>query len=138
MSRLTGSTLVRLIVDVTHDPVLGVGAPPWDYAIDGQDAVMVTEDDSPSVATWDPNVPSGDFMLRSPWSERVQSRSAADGGGIIQWQSQNNRLSTLDTKVRRKINENSRVYLVFKHISAGAFLLSSSYGWRGRALFALP
>lgn len=134
----TGGTVLRTLLDVTIDPILTTGAPPWDYGLETHVGVFMVNDVSPDSTTWDPNVPHGNFMSRIHASERVQMRPAVEGGSIIQWMTPSSRTMYFDIPVKRRILEGSRMWLSTRSFLAGTALISSNIGWTGRVLIQLP
>lgn len=146
-SDLVGGTILRTILDIVADPGINPlnGQPQtgWLYQHVG---LFVSPEVSPNTAIWDPNVPSGDFMMRKflavyarkLWENPVSGElamalaleSSVDGlaGHTIH----------IDTNVKRRIRENDSPFLSWRTFIDTSLIGGVSLGWTGRMLIRLP
>lgn len=139
---LAGGTLLRVILDVVVEPVFGDEATyeqVWNYHHTGIFVEAVT---APSQTLWDPNNPSGDFMMRlstyyrawrSPTlgSLMTVSTVAPDGTKVYAGHVQH-----YDTNVKRRLTENDSLWLTWHNFRAN--FTDTEVGVIGRVLVALP
>lgn len=145
-SDLVGGTIVRTILDIVCDPsILNIdgSATGWMYQHAG---LFVSPEVSPNTAVWDPNVPSGDFMMRTflAWYLRQLEHNpvagelalshvfAASVDGVA------GHTIHMDTAIRRRIEENESPFLSWHTFCDTALVQGVSIGWTGRMLIRLP
>lgn len=136
LSEFYGGTLVRLILDVqaVHTVNNAGGIQTGTCYIHG--GVLVDESVSPPSTVWDPNVPSGDFMQRETFGEEVALQYGA--AGLWYRGKQDGFAFHFDTKVSRKLIENSALFFVTRGFLGGTAWTGVDLGYTGRALIALP
>lgn len=141
-SEFYGGTLLRVIMDVNIAHTISAGTPaPTSWILNSHMGIFLTPDSSVQSTPWDPNVPSGDFMDRSQLYQEAIVLAPVDGGGIYQYQYGVSAQGTghhFDTKVKRRIVENSQLFLGTRHFITGPGLVGIDYGYTGRVLIALP
>lgn len=141
-SEFYGGTLLRVIMDVNIAHTISAGTPaPTSWLFNSHMGLFLTPDSSVQSTVWDPNTPSGDFMQRSQLYQEAIVLAPADGGGIYQYNygiSGNGTGHHFDTEVKRRIVENSQLWLGTKHFITGPGLVGVDYGYTGRVLIALP
>ena len=133
-----GATLSKVHLDISAAPDLVVTAAVTniaDYTLYA--GLFVADNVVPEPTIWTPNEPSGDYMLRDTMSLWWRREATADGASTS-WLEDHARHLHLETHVRRKLEENSRLFLGFYFSFAGAALNSLPVGWTGRALITLP
>lgn len=136
-----GATVLRVLVDITCDPVLGnasaVATPDWQFIL--HTGVGMTEETVPSQDRWDPNDPHGDFMSRHTWGLHVQAREQAGARGITVVVHEGN-VIRYDIGVRRRVREDEQMWMFAHYFErlGGGVDQSLALGYNGRVLLALP
>lgn len=133
----TGGTILRWIMDLTFSPGTYGGATGRTLNSYIVHAGLFLDQTiaNPDSTLWDPNAPFGDFMLRdqaSVWFDQDSTNTAFSFG-----QGYNGRNIHFDTRVRRRIRENDRMWLS-THSFVGGLWTTVDMGFTGRVLVAIP
>lgn len=143
---LVGGTVIRSIFDIVMDPAIQSDDIPqtgWLYQHVG---LFMSPDDSPPAGVWDPNVPSGDFMMRKfgAWYVRRLAENPAPGEYSLSLWGQasvdgaSGHTIHIDTNIRRRIRENESMFLSWHTFIDNTLVTGVNLGWTGRLLIALP
>lgn len=141
-AQVAGHTVLRTILDLDFN---------WDivYASNAVTnvgdmlthlGIFMSADDTIGTATWDPNVPSGDFMHRDHVSLWWRRESNTDLGGITKLGSPGEgRHLHIDTNIRRRVRENDQMWLAARSFKNATNVVNGfTVGYTGRVLLALP
>lgn len=139
---LVGGTILRTIMDIVVDPVLGLssGTQDPDYLPILHLGIFATEDEAPTVTRWDPNVPHGDFMWRYTWSAMMSARETMEGNPASYTLHEGN-VVRVDTNIRRRIREDEGMWIAghyFERLGGSGVDMSLTAGYTGRVLVQLP
>lgn len=141
-NNFVGDTVLRVILDLTASYTLD---PSISGTLTASFGLLMTEDQAIDQVTWDPNVPSGDFMMRALLDRQVGPPAAAGGytfdsqyssGGGHEPPTSQARHLRINTTVRRRISENDQMWLAILHFIQGG-VQGVDYGWTGRILLGL-
>lgn len=131
-----GGTLLRVILDVqiAHTINNAGGIQVGTVFLHG--GLLLSPEVSPTATAWDPNVPSGSFMERQTFGEEVALQYGA--AGLWYRGKQDGFAFHFDTNVKRKIQENDRLFAVYRGFLGGTAWTGVDLGHTGRVLIQLP
>lgn len=136
LSEFYGGTLLRLILDVQIQHTINNAGGIQTATNFMHAGVFLSTDSPPSATVWDPNKPSGDFMERKTFGEEVALQY---GTGQYWYRGlQDGFAFHFDTNVKRRIVENSFIFMSVRGFLGGTAWTGVDLGFTGRALIRLP
>lgn len=135
-SEFYGGTLLRTILDVQITHTINNAGGIQVGTLFSHTGLCVTADSTLDATTWDPNVPSGDFIRRETFGEEVALQYGA--AGLWYRGKQDGFAFHYDTKTKRKLRENDQLFIAWRHFLGGTAWTGVDYGWTGRVLIGLP
>lgn len=145
LNNFVGGTLLRVIVTIEHSPVITFPAAADNGFVTEHHGLFVDDElfsaGLSAASPWNPNIPTGSFMARASMAYRCVASTTDDmfhetwsqtvvPGGQQQ--------TMFDTKIRRRIHENDKLWLATWHFEDGVVVTDMEHGITGRILIRLP
>lgn len=138
LAEFYGGTLVKVLLQLQVAPEITIASPAATQVAYStlHAGIFITPASTPDATVWTPNAPSGDYMIRDSYHFWYRRESDTDGASTVAIGSPGIGLA-LETKVRRRIVENSVLWLGNITFLNGS-LDAQPFGYTGRVLIALP